>query len=608
MSKFCGNCGAQLEDSAMFCGACGAKQAAPAAAQTPVAVPVTETVGADGSIAPNNPMSPETKKKVIIIGVIAAALVILGIIVGIVVNELTKYQVIDCKELYMVDYNGINGYATATVMPATPENYKKLVSDDMYEEFQESEYFEKYDVEGFCNSKASKWFATNSKTMKKAWTKADSNSEMRKMQKKLLDNIEFVVDEESLKDLSNGDEIKVKVKYKEEKLKKQNIKLENDSFTIKVEGLVEPIVIDPWEGVNVTFEGADSMGTFSIDTEGVNELAKEAFSYYYYEDGNVDRYALKNGDVIKVEASPWYSLRDGYFVKDDTYYTYDEKALIKEFTVSGLKELTVIDPFENVVINYTDAAPTIRAEINDEACPEYIKDYISFNYDYDDLRNLNIGDTFTIDACTWYEDKLAELGYRLESDKVTKEFTVPDSAPRYIQDIADVKKVDTDKLFSEIIEKNYYGAIGKTYLGWTSLGGKIVRYDSVNFGAAYLVAPSEIAGSGNTYYQTGTFKMTLEVDGANVSKSIAFLIMADGAYVDGNGELGYTDTWLGTTENLVMEDLIKDNIKNDSNMVDGKVITSLKKIPVATSDAPAEDTPADDTPTEEETDTTDEAA
>lgn len=619
MSKFCGNCGAQLEDSVMFCGACGAKQEAPTQ-QAPVQQPVQQAPvqpqavmpqvpvqpqapfaavpAADGSIATEKkPMSPETKKTIGIVAVISAVVILLGIIAGVIIHNATKYQKIDVEDLFMITCEGVNGSATVEIKFATPENVRDEVRNGgmYYEEYRESEYYNEEDgKEEFILTKSSKWFNTERKDMKKAWDKFDSVSDIKKAQEKLMQYVELEVDEESLKNLSNGDTIEIKVKIKEEKLKNKNIKIEGTSFTYTVEGLVEPEVLEPWNGINVTFEGFNGEAEAIINTDGVDAEMFNFFNYRF----STDNYDLSNGDVVTVELRVYYSLNNGYFIHDEKFYTYDDKVLTKDFTVSGLKELSVIDPFEGVTFDYSEKAPTLTAKLNTDACPQYIKDCIEFDWDYNALRNLNIGDEFTITATVsyWAEDEFASLGYKLATEEVTKTFVVPDNVPKYIQDVNQIKKVDTETFMKPVYDE-INGEIGDDYIGALRLDGKIAKIDAITLTDAYLVAPVEVASKSNTYYQTGSVKMTLDVDGANKSKTIYFVAMFDSAYIDANGELFHDDYWILYNCANSMEEIKAQYINTPDNKAQGKVMTSTAKVP--NGDTPVEDKPAEDTPVED---------
>lgn len=602
MSKFCANCGAQLDDKAMFCKECGAKQpetAAPAETSAPqTSAPASPTapvsdgspIGAMGEKLAA--MSPEQKKKIGIISAIAAAAVILVIVVVSIIVSLTKYQKIDCKDLVYVSYTGIDGKATANVYLATPDNI--MSKDRSFEsKFRESKYYDDYDYDGFANSLASKWLLDDDdKDFKDAWTKFDSKSDIRKAQSKLIDVVEFKVDEDKLKDLKNGDTINIKVKYKEDKLKDKNIKLENTEFTITVEGLKEAEVLDPLSKVTVTFEGADGRGEMKINTDALSEYEK---SWFYITSDDSYSNDLSNGDTVTVEAECYMYLEDGYFTYEDKYYTYDENAMSKEFTVEGLKELETIDPFEGVEITYSGVAPDLDVSVNTDNCSEIIRNYIYF--DIDDRYGLGIGDTFTVTATVdyWSEDEFANKGYKLASEEVTKEFTIEDTAPHYINDLSEVTKIDCNTLYESLIEK-INDSEDSAYLAGSrafdySVDGKIAKIKSITPGETYLVAPKDAANSSNKLYQFLVVETSCTIDGA--SKDITFYILdeADSAYVE-DGELKYDDYFTNYYVSQNKQELIDEYVNSDSNKAEGKVITSLNVGGTAT-ETPVESKPDD---------------
>lgn len=586
MSKFCVNCGAQLDDAAEFCKECGAKQSVSAAnanaeANTTPAAPGNDgsPIGAMGEKLSS--MSSEQKKKIGIISAIVAAAVILIIVAVTVIVSLTKYQKIDCKELYFVAYDGINGQATAQVYLATPEN---IYSDPSFDsKFRESKYYEDYDYDGFVNSLASKWLLSkDDKDFKDAWTKFDSKKDIEKAQSKLIDEIEFKVDKKEVENLKNGDTFKVKVKYDEEKLKKRNIKLTNTEFTVTVEGLVEPTVLDPLSNVTVKFTGVDGMGEMELDTSALTDIESDAF--YVYSDWYYDE--LSNGDVVTVTAEPYYSLSGGYFTIDGEYYTYDEDSLTKEFTVEGLTGLEVLDPFEGFELKYSGVAPDLDVSANTENCPDVVQDYVYF--EIDNRYGLDIGDTVTVTASVgWYAEELAEEGYKLASDEVTKKFTIGDEAPHYINDIKDAKSLDVDTVFESLLE-DIDDSVGSEYLANAHVidygKGQISKINSVTVGESYLVAPSEVASSSNVLYQFLVVEAACDIDGASTTKTFYVLAMADSAYV-ADGELNIDDWVIEIAVSENKDELLSQYVNTESNTAEGKTLTTTSFGKAASSDS-----------------------
>lgn len=94
MSKFCGNCGAELDDSAKVCGQCG-----------------TPLDGAPADIPGVKTVDPEKQKKVkkfIILGAVAIALIVVVAVVVNIISNSTGYKglvskVMDAYEDYAID-------------------------------------------------------------------------------------------------------------------------------------------------------------------------------------------------------------------------------------------------------------------------------------------------------------------------------------------------------------------------------------------------------------------------------------------------------------------------------------------------------------------------
>lgn len=88
---FCEKCGSQLEPNAVFCGSCGAKveapaEAAPVAEAPVVEAPVVETPVAEAPAAGaiDTPFGPVAKEKAIGIAAIAAGVVVVLLLIGLI--------------------------------------------------------------------------------------------------------------------------------------------------------------------------------------------------------------------------------------------------------------------------------------------------------------------------------------------------------------------------------------------------------------------------------------------------------------------------------------------------------------------------------------------
>lgn len=131
MSKFCGNCGAELNDDATFCGNCGWKSGDATKNEIKDAedAPVQAADQASAETAPSDGKNPDKKKTAILIGGIA--IVVIAAIVGFIL-------------LIGAIFGGggaqgaLNNYASAMQKPNT-NNVKKIYPDEYWEAIVDAE-------------------------------------------------------------------------------------------------------------------------------------------------------------------------------------------------------------------------------------------------------------------------------------------------------------------------------------------------------------------------------------------------------------------------------------------------------------------------------------
>lgn len=168
---------------------------------------------------------------------------------------------------------------------------------------------------------------------------------------KALENVKFKLVKGKDGNLSNGDTIKVKARYNEDKIDKYDVEFVADEFETKVKGLEEKEVVDPFDSskVTITFSGLDGDG--NVDVEEKDDDSD--YTIYYSADPSYD---LKNGDKVTVTAS-LYS--EDYILKGSE----DGEEVTKEFTVEGLGEIPkTIDSS----IDSTVPTEAILEELKDE--------------------------------------------------------------------------------------------------------------------------------------------------------------------------------------------------------------------------------------------------
>lgn len=212
----------------------------------------------------------------------------------------TKKQEVDLSKY--LSYEGFSGFATLEEQPKLEDYETKY--DDLKEKRKEARLDEddnKYD---------------------------EYTEEIKSLRNlnKALECVELKLVKGENGNLSNGDTIKVKAKYNEEKLDKYDVTFVADEFETKVKGLEEKEVVDPFDSSNlsITYHGLDGEGTISLERQDDSE-----YTIYYTAEPNYD---LKNGDKITITASLY---DEDYILKDSE----NDESATKEITVEGLGEI-----------------------------------------------------------------------------------------------------------------------------------------------------------------------------------------------------------------------------------------------------------------------------
>lgn len=507
--KFCASCGAPLKADAHFCAKCGAAQPVAAASspevQTSSNAVETQTLPAYGNADNQNGngnvtagMDPEKIKKyapVVLIGL--AILIVVIVLISIIVN-MAKYTKIDAQELFRLETSGINGKGTAVgtfaldpaiVYAMGDMDYyddqdayvKELLSGDdddydhAYEDYDEldDDRKAKYD-----DLKASGYLSFDDKELTKAFKKADGKREAQEMRDIILEEVRFDLSDD--KKLKNGDKITVEVDYDEDELKENNIKLKNTKFEVEVKGLLEGETLDPFEGVNVIFDGTSGKGTVDVDTSGASEFIQDNF---YYSIGR--NYDLSNGDKLTITAEydgyGYDSDNGGAVTSDgDHFYTFENETP-KEFTVEGLKELEAVDVFQYVELEYSGTYPDVYVswDFADNA-PDYVKDYVYIYLDYDE-EDLVDGGKISLEASAYSE--FEEAGYKLASEE--GEIAVDTSKFSSYIKASDVTK-DTYATEMDALAKEKADEYIGSYPAYDSSFGKIDSISSVKVSKVFV--------------------------------------------------------------------------------------------------------------------------
>lgn len=202
------------------------------------------------------------------------------------------------------------------------------------------------------------------------------------------------------------------------------------------------IIIDPFEYYNIVFTGYNGYGNVSVEKNLQNTESK-FFSF------NVDKsHNLSNGEIICVSV--------------DTDGIYNNSTAIispayKEFGVEGLKELTEINPFEGLEIQFDGISPYVTVSYNTSNCPEIINNNVSFETDGEYLKT---GDTFSVQA-KYADEILGQNGYFISNN--SQDYTV-NNVPKYVSTFEEVDFGELKQLMDDYVEAKSYKSITSTSL------------------------------------------------------------------------------------------------------------------------------------------------
>lgn len=266
--------------------------------------------------------------------------------------------------------------------------------------------------------------------------------EFDKLQAALFaDTIRFEITSDKTENLKNGDVIEVDVTYDKDIAKKYGFAFKKDSFKYKVSGLEEAKPLDPFEGIEIEYDGFSPKADFELDFSGCSDVVR-SYIKFDYEDKKVG-----NGDTIQVKASVKNEnglLSQGYVLGNDT----------KDFIVSGIQEGNSIDPFEGLVLDYEGISPNARIKFDLSGCNEFVKNNVSFSSSNSNYAN---GDTAKI-SISYSTSKAEENGIVFTQEE--KDYTVsgvaefPDSDEGV--DFSSIDEQFKSQLESELSKQDYY--------------------------------------------------------------------------------------------------------------------------------------------------------
>lgn len=445
---FCEKCGAQMDNDSKFCLNCGAPatpQAAPAAA--PVAAPA----------APAGPSFFSNKKNVMILAIVAAVIVV-GIIVGIVIANLPTTIYID--DYITIEYNGLSTRGEA-YLDFNSEAFEAALLEEM--------------------------------------TQQEMYTMMARMQ-----NSNSVLELDKTSELTNGDEIHISF-YMDNEIAKDygvQIKLKND--TITVNSLQEPVFLDLFKDLELTFTGCSPYSEVTFTNNSTNEYIKNNVSYY------IDNsYNLEEGETFTVNANFYeYDAEEaGYIILESS----------KEYTATNLPQPVELNPFDYVTVTFSGLEGDGRAAylVNEEA--NNFMNYVYF--EFNKSSSLTEGETITLSYTYSSNRDPLKYGCKLVGG-TTKQFTVP-KLGAYVTDFTQLSSSEQTKVINKVTElAKYYltkesdpnGTSDMTLTGTSYWSGNQLSHAA---GLGNVKLHSVVAGQSGYWYTNNylIFVFTVDITG-----------------------------------------------------------------------------------------------
>lgn len=365
----CQKCGTEFPDNIAVCPSCGtvanladaSKQQRKASQPMPFngqATPVNaQPMPFNGQLPPNTQQSGKNFKltKKMIYAIAGGGVALVALIIFIIVMALQPKK-INLEDYVKISYDGYDGYATADVYLDETSLYK-----DILEANGESMSYSSWSdiASGIKNA-----------------------SEIEKAVRKI--KLKVKADDGNI---SNGDTIKVTLSYDNDAAKECKVKFKGEEVKKKVSGLDEVEEIDPFEGLEVSFEGTSPNGNVSYEYNGESDY----LSYYSYTAEKYD--GLRNGDTvtISIKDEDEYTLQNGYVFKPKE----------KEYKVEGLDEYaesysaltedfvnTLKQDSEDIIYSYTSNSYNAETTMSDLSYAGYIFLAIKDGNSYSDANDL----------------------------------------------------------------------------------------------------------------------------------------------------------------------------------------------------------------------------
>lgn len=228
------------------------------------------------------------------------------------------------------------------------------------------------------------------------------------------------------------------------------MKPSTQTFTYTVNGLKEFITVNPFDGLKISFNGLSGNGTYELDKK---ELEYYATYHVKFNDADEKNGQLANGDELTLTASfdENHAFKNGYVVEPTT----------KTYTVAGLKDAQVINPFEGLEVIFDG----ISGEGAYHLDLINVDPYVTQNVDFvatSPTTNLENGDEITLKA-EFDTQRTQERGIIIEPRE--QSFTVSHLAEKVLS----LKGLDTTEAVETLItslESNIATKVQHGFIDW----------------------------------------------------------------------------------------------------------------------------------------------
>lgn len=315
---FCKYCGEKIEDGGITCSKCGKS---------------IKMINTNKIID----FFKSKKGLIVCVGII--------LIIGMIISLTTQYTTIDMKDLYTVEFSGLDGNGKATVElneQAWNELFNNLAEDDTSDDIL---------------------LITS------------------------LTELEYTLSQKE--NLSNGDKIILKINFPEEFFKNFDIKAKNLEQEIKVTDLIVPEEINVFEGLKVEFSGRSPFIICDIINNDCNQFTKKYVRFetdkkYYAIGEKVVVMAYCDDEDLEDAKVKLEKVEAEYDVQGQEYYIdaldgVDTTEMIKDMRNQLELEYEVADElFCGVELGWTNHFTDLKSEQKNGALFLVLDDYYDF--------------------------------------------------------------------------------------------------------------------------------------------------------------------------------------------------------------------------------------